>query len=73
MNQHWIEKKQRSTLMSNDKIDYLYNEGLKNELLEPNWLELVVVGFLCFMQKILKIKRFFSKNIEVNSNLIMRL
>ena len=65
MNQHWIEKKQRSTLMSNDKIDYLYNEGLKNGAIGGKLVG-AGGGFLMFYAKDTeKLKNFFSKkNIE---------
>ena len=66
MNQHWIEKKQRSTLMSNDKIDYLYNEGLKNGAIGGKLVGAGGGGFLMFYAKDTdKLKNFFSKkNIE---------
>ena len=52
--------------MSNDKIDYLYNEGLKNGAIGGKLVGAGGGGFLMFYAKDTeKLKNFFSKkNIE---------
>ena len=66
MNQHWFEKKQRSSLMTNDKIDFLYNEGLKNGAKGGKLVGAGGGGFLMFYANDKeKLRNFFNKhNIE---------
>ena len=66
MNQHWFEKKQRSSLMTNNKIDFLYNEGLKNGATGGKLVGAGGGGFLMFYANDKeKLRNFFNKhNIE---------
>ena len=66
MNEHWIEKKQRSNLMSNDRIDFLYSQGLKNGATGGKLVGAGGGGFLMFYANDKeKLKNYFNKqNVE---------
>jgi D-glycero-alpha-D-manno-heptose-7-phosphate kinase len=66
MNEHWMQKKKRSNLMSNTKIDSLYEGGLKNGALGGKLVGAGGGGFLMFYANDKeKLKNYFMKrNIE---------
>ena len=66
MNRHWFEKKQRSKVMTNDKIDFYYNQGLRNGALGGKLVGAGGGGFLMFYASDReKLKKYFLKeNVE---------
>ena len=66
MNRHWFEKKQRSKVMTNDKIDFYYNQGLRNGALGGKLVGAGGGGFLMFYANDReKLKKYFLKeNVE---------
>jgi D-glycero-alpha-D-manno-heptose-7-phosphate kinase len=51
MNEHWYEKKKRSSIMSNPKIDFWYNEAIKNGAIGGKLVGAGGGGFLMFYAK----------------------
>tara|TARA_Y100000768_G_scaffold384383_1_gene368323 strand:+ start:1289 stop:1537 length:249 start_codon:yes stop_codon:yes gene_type:complete len=66
MNRHWFEKKQRSKVMTNDKIDFYYNQGLRNGAIGGKLVGAGGGGFLMFYASDReKLKKYFLKeNVE---------
>ena len=62
LNDHWREKKKRSKIMTNNKIDFLYENALKNGARGGKLVGAGGGGFLMFYAKDKeKLRNFFNK------------
>jgi D-glycero-alpha-D-manno-heptose-7-phosphate kinase len=67
MNEHWIEKKRRSPIMTNEKINQWYDGALKNGALGGKILGAGGGGFFLFYVPIEK-RNFFLKKMNFLTN-----